>query len=54
MLIDAAFDLGCGSFSDQGHKSKLRIRDYEGVLRKGFLGKEAVAFTKRCRSPIRA
>ena len=42
-LIDAAFDSrDVEVFLTRVTKSKLRIRDYEGVLRKGFLGKEAV------------
>jgi len=41
-LIDAAFDArDVELFLSRVTKSKLRIRDYEGVLRKGFLGKEA-------------
>jgi hypothetical protein len=43
-LIDAAFDgRDVETFLDRVTKSKLRIRDYEGVLKKGFLGKEAIA-----------
>jgi len=42
-LIDAAFDVrDVEVFLTRVTKSKLRIRDYESVLRKGFLGKEAV------------
>ena len=42
-LIDAVFDVrDVEVFLTRVSKSKLRIRDYEGVLRKGFLGKEAV------------
>ena len=42
-LIDAAFDSrDVEVFLTRVTKSKMRIRDYEGVLRKGFLGKEAV------------
>jgi hypothetical protein len=42
-LIDAAFDArDVEVFLNRVIKSKLRIRDYEGVLRRGFLGKEAV------------
>ena len=41
-LIDAAFDSrDVEVFLTRVTKSKMRIRDYEGVLRKGFLGKEA-------------
>ena len=43
MLIDAAFDLrDVEVFLTRVTKSKLRIRDYETILRRGFLGKEAV------------
>ena len=42
-LIDAAFDLrDVETFLDRVTKSKLRVRDYEGVLKRGLLGKEAV------------
>ena len=42
-LIDAAFDpRDVEVFLTRVTKSKLRIRDYETILRKGFLGKEAV------------
>ena len=42
-LIDAAFDSrDVEVLLTRVIKSKLRIRDYEGVLRRGFLGKEAV------------
>jgi hypothetical protein len=42
-LIDAAFDArDVEVFLNRVTKSKLRIRDYENVLRRGFLGKEAV------------
>jgi len=42
-LIDAAFDSrDVEVFLTRVAKSKLRIRDYENVLRKGYLGKEAV------------
>ena len=42
-LIDAAFDSrDVETFLDRVTKSKLRIRDYEGVLKRGLLGKEAV------------
>jgi hypothetical protein len=41
-LIDAAFDpRDVEVFLTRVGKSRLRIRDYETVLRKGFLGKEA-------------
>jgi hypothetical protein len=43
-LIDAAFDpRDVEVFLNRVAKSKLRIRDYEGVLKRGLLGKEAVA-----------
>jgi hypothetical protein len=42
-LIDAAFDArDVEVFLNRVLKSKLRIRDYEGVLKRGLLGKEAV------------
>ena len=42
--IDAAFDArDVEVFLNRVGKAKLRIRDYEGVLRRGLLGKEAVA-----------
>ena len=42
-LIDAAFDSrDVEVFLTRVAKSKLRIRDYETILRRGFLGKEAV------------
>ena len=43
-LIDAAFDpRDVEVFLNRVSKSKLRIRDYEGVLKRGLLGKEAIA-----------
>jgi hypothetical protein len=43
-LIDAAFDSrDVEVFLNRVSKSKLRIRDYEGVLKRGLLGKEAAA-----------
>jgi cobyrinic acid a,c-diamide synthase len=43
-LIDAAFDSrDVEVFLDRVIKSKLRVRDYEGVLKRGLLGKAAVA-----------
>jgi len=43
-LIDAAFDSrDVEVLLTRVTKSKLRIRDYEGVLQRGLLGKEAVA-----------
>ena len=42
-LIDAAFDArDVEVFLNRVGKAKLRIRDYEGVLKRGLLGKEAV------------
>ena len=42
-LIDAAFDQrDVEVFLTRVAKSKLRVRDYENVLRRGFLGKGAV------------
>ena len=42
-LIDAAFDTrDVEVFLNKVSRAKLRIRDYEGVLRRGLLGKEAV------------
>jgi hypothetical protein len=43
-LIDAAFDVrDVEVFLDRITRSKLRIRDYEGILERGLLGKEASA-----------
>jgi hypothetical protein len=43
-LIDAAFDpRDVEVFLNRVTKSKLRIRDYEGVLKRGLLGKGAPA-----------
>jgi hypothetical protein len=43
-LIDAAFvSQGVEVFLDRVSRSKLRIRDWDAVLRRGYLGKEAVA-----------
>ena len=42
-LIDAAFDTrDVEVFLNRVIKSKLRIRDYEGVIKRGLLGKDAV------------
>jgi hypothetical protein len=42
-LIDAAFDAGdVEVFLNRVRRSSLRIRDYEGILKRGLLGKEAV------------
>jgi len=44
-LIDAAFDTrDVEEFLERVSKSKLRIRDYEGVLKRGLLGKAAKGF----------
>ena len=43
-LIDAAFDArDVEVFLNRVTKSKLRIRDYETILKRGLLGKEATA-----------
>jgi hypothetical protein len=43
-LIDAVFDArDVEVFLNRVRKSKLRIRDYEGILGRGLLGKEAIA-----------
>jgi hypothetical protein len=43
-LIDVAFDArDVEVFLNRVNRSKLRIRDYEGVLQRGLLGKEAIA-----------
>jgi hypothetical protein len=43
-LIDAAFDArDVEVFLERVIKSRLRIRDYEGVIKRGLLGKQAVA-----------
>jgi hypothetical protein len=43
-LIDAAFDArDVEVFLSKVAKSRLRIRDYEGVLKRGLLGKGAPA-----------
>jgi hypothetical protein len=43
-LIDVAFDArDVEVFLNRVSRSKLRIRDYEGVLQRGLLGKEAIA-----------
>jgi len=44
-LIDAAFDArDVEVFLNRVKKAKLRIRDFEGILRRGLLGKEADGF----------
>jgi hypothetical protein len=43
-LIDEAFDArDVEVFLNRVKKSKLRIRDFEGVLKRELLGKEAIA-----------
>ena len=43
-LIDAAFDArDVDVLLSRVTRAKLRIRDYEAVLKRGYLGKEAVA-----------
>ncbi len=42
-LIDAAFDArDVEVFLNRVKKRKLRIRDFEGILERGLLGKEAI------------
>jgi hypothetical protein len=46
-LIDVAFDArDVEVFLNRVTKSKLRIRDYETVLKRGLLGKDAIALYK--------
>jgi hypothetical protein len=46
-LVDAAFDArDVEVFLNRVSKAKLRIRDYEGILERGLLGKEAVGLYK--------
>jgi len=43
-LIDATFDAGdVDVFLDRVTRARLRIRDFEAVLKRGLLGKEAIA-----------
>ena len=43
-LIDSAFGEGdVEVFLNRTAKAKLRIRDYEGIVKRGLLGKEAEA-----------
>jgi hypothetical protein len=43
-LIDAAFDSrDVEVFLNRVRKSKLRVRDYETILSRGLLGREAIA-----------
>jgi hypothetical protein len=42
-LIDAAFDArDVEVFLNRVSKAKQRVRDYEGILERGLLGKEAI------------
>ncbi len=42
-LIDAAFDArDVEVFLNRVSKGKLRVRNYEGILERGLLGKEAI------------
>jgi hypothetical protein len=42
-LLDAAFDArDVEVFLNKVRRSGLRVRDYETILKKGFLGKEAI------------
>ena len=44
-LIDAAFDSrDVEVFLDRVARMRLRVRDFESVLKRGLLGKEAIAF----------
>jgi len=44
-LIDAAFDArDIEVFLNRVKKAKLRVRDYETVLKRGLLGKDGVRF----------
>src|ERR1039458_538395 len=46
-LIDAAFVAGdVEVFLNRVSKAKLRIRNYEGILERGLLGKEAIGLYK--------
>jgi len=46
-LIDAAFDArDVEVFLNRVKKARLRVRDYETILERGFLGKEAIALYK--------
>ncbi len=43
-LIDAAFDArDVEVFLNRVKRARLRVRDYEGILERGLLGKEAIA-----------
>jgi hypothetical protein len=46
-LIDAAFDArDVEVFLNRVKKARLRVRDYEGILERGLLGKEAIGLYK--------
>jgi len=53
-LIDAAFDLrDVEVLLDRVTRSKLRIRDFEGVLKRGCWGSRRRNCLLRCRFPTR-
>jgi len=53
-LIDAAFDArDVEVFLNRVSKAKLRVRNYEGILERGLLGKEAIGCTRDCRFQTR-
>ncbi len=46
-LIDTAFDArDVEVFLNRVRKAKLRVRNYEGILERGLLGKEAIELYK--------
>jgi hypothetical protein len=46
-LIDSAFDArDVEVFLNRVRKSKLRVRDYEAILERGLLGKDAIGLYK--------
>ena len=46
-LIDSAFDArDVEVFLNRVRKAKLRVRDYEGILERGLLGKDAIGLYK--------
>ena len=46
-LIDGAFDArDVEVFLNRVSKGRLRVRDYEGILERGLLGKEAIELYK--------
>ena len=43
-LVDAVFDAReVNAFLDRVSRARLRVRDFEGVLKRGLLGKQAIA-----------